>query len=159
MLNIPDLSVLESWLNKKSISNYQCADGDALHLSHLKKMSDVLDAKVDLIDNIIYFSISSEIRSSAITPLLAELSQINASSSFVKAYLDIPDEDLAKIVFRHVIDCSEGITESQFSAFIKNVEEEALQIISELNHYELLSQPKLLADDLDECASYSGTYH
>lgn len=159
MLTIPDLPMITSWLTELSIDSYQCGYCNALHLSHLKKVDHVFDAKVELIDEVIFFVITTEIRASAITSLLTELSQINLSSTFVKVYLEIADDSSPKMVFRHTVDCKEGITRAQFSAFLTCVEDEALQIISELNSYELLSEQDSLADDLTEAMTKTTTYH
>lgn len=137
-LIVPELSTLSSWLEGLDIESYQCGYCDALHLTYLRHKEGIFDAKVDLIENVICFSIISEIKPSAIMSLMVELSQINASSNFVKIYMDVPDDAYPKLIFRHVLDCSKGVTESQFSAFFLATSNEVLQIIEELNSHEVL---------------------
>ena len=56
------------------------------------------DAKIDLINDVILFSALAEVKPSALLALASDLSAINASSLTVKAFLDIQDDNLPKLV-------------------------------------------------------------
>ncbi len=83
------LDTLRQWLDDTGMSFFECDNCQALHLPHMQNFDGVFDAKIDLIDNTILFSAMAEVRPSAVLPLAADLSAINASSLTVKAFLDM----------------------------------------------------------------------
>lgn len=135
----PELSIIAQWLNRLNVDFYQCDQCQALHLSYLQKIEGVNDAKIELIDDILVISMNAEIKQSAIVALLSELSQINQSVFFTKVYLDINDNSEPKIVFAYSMHVAERVTFNQFSMSLASVEEESLQIISELYNGDLLN--------------------
>lgn len=157
MLTVPDLLTLSTWLKQLDIGNYQCDHCYALHLPHLQDSVDIYDAKIELIDDTILFSVVTEAKLSAIPTILAELSQINSSTFFAKAYLNITEENEAKIILSYAINCVEGISENQFSSMFYRFEEEALQIVAELGKYELLKSKETWIKDLEDALSQ--TFH
>lgn len=138
MLIVPDFEKVMSWLDELNIGYYQCENCQALHIPHIQMLNDVYDAKVDLVDDVIYYTIITEIRPSAILTLVSELSQINAASPLVKVYLDMQDDNYPKLMIAHALSCGEGISLNQFSLFLLQIEEEALQVISELKNCDFL---------------------
>lgn len=150
MANPVTLEEIASWLDELSIDAYRCENCQALHLSHLQNLRDVYDAKLELVDDVLNFIIITEIKMSAIVPLLAELSQINANLSLVKAYLDIADDNYPKLNFSYALHGGEGILAEQFASMLAIVEDEVLQVISELNSYDLLTYRDSLSDDKTE---------
>ncbi|MDF7669649.1 hypothetical protein PT276_00270 [Orbaceae bacterium ESL0721] len=160
-LIIPDLSTISNWLDKMGIESYQCGYCDALHIAYLRNSADIFDAKLDLIDGVISFSIIVEVKPSTVISLQAELSQINASSHFVKIFLDVPDEVYPKMIFRHVLGSSVGIAETQFMLFFTETEKEVLHIINELNSHDvLLSQEDFASyDEVESIRDKNHTYH
>lgn len=98
-LVVPGLDTLRQWLDDLGMSFFECDNCQALHLPHMQNFDGVFDAKIDLIDNTILFSAMAEVRPSAVLPLAADLSAINASSLTVKAFLDMQDDNLPKLVF------------------------------------------------------------
>ena len=97
-LVVPGLDTLRQWLDDLGMSFFECVNCEALHLPHMQNFDEVFDAKIDLIDNTILFSAMAEVRPSAVLPLAADLSAINASSLTVKAFLDMQDDNLPKLV-------------------------------------------------------------
>ena len=97
-LVVPGLDTLRQWLDDLGMSFFECDNCQALHLPHMQNFDGVFDAKIDLIDNTILFSAMAEVRPSAVLPLAADLSAINASSLTVKAFLDMQDDNLPKLV-------------------------------------------------------------
>ncbi|WP_392563899.1 YbjN domain-containing protein [Orbus wheelerorum] len=148
MIIISDLSTIAQWLKKLNVEFYQCDNCAALHLSYLQKIEGVHDAKIELIDDILITSIEAEIKSSAIISLLSELSQINKSTFLTKVYLDVNDNNEPKIVFSYAMHVAEGLTFNQFSLSLASLEEEALQVISELYNCDLLNSNNHLSDEV-----------
>ncbi|WP_392562632.1 YbjN domain-containing protein [Orbus sturtevantii] len=146
MIIISELSTIAEWLRKLNVEFYQCDNCSALHLSYLQKIEGVHDAKVELIDDILIISIIAEIKASAIITLLGELSQINKSTFLTKVYLEVNDNAEPKMVFSYAMHVAEGLTFNQFSLSLASLEEEALQVISELYNCELLNNKNNLDD-------------
>lgn len=150
------LEQIVAWLSKLSTEYYQCQHCIGLHIVRIQKSGDVCDAKIELIDDILSYRIVAEIRQTAIATLVAELSIINASSRFLKVFLEITDNSTPKLVILHALPCNEGLTYRQFANFIQQVEEEALHIIYELKQCDMLSNKQLL---IYPNISISHTYH
>lgn len=152
-----ELLTISEWLKQLNVAFYRCDSCAALHLSYLQQLDGVSDAKIELIDNIIVISIIAEIKPSSIIALLAEISQINQSTFFSKAYLDVSDNSEAKIIFSYSLHVTDGLTFNQFSMSLASLEEEALQIISELYSCELLSNSHSVSSELEQLRSQ--TFH
>lgn len=120
-LVVPGLDTLRQWLDDLGMSFFECDNCQALHLPHMQNFDGVFDAKIDLIDNTILFSAMAEVRPSAVLPLAADLSAINASSLTVKAFLDM-----------------QGVTYEQFAWFVRQSEEQISMVILEANAHQLL---------------------
>ena len=120
-LVVPGLDTLRQWLDDLGMSFFECDNCQALHLPHMQNFDGVFDAKIDLIDNTILFSAMAEVRPSAVLPLAADLSAINASSLTVKAFLDMQD-----------------VTYEQFAWFVRQSEEQISMVILEANAHQLL---------------------
>ncbi len=95
---VPTLDTLRQWLDDAGITYFECDSCQALHLPHMQNFDGVFDAKIDLINDVILFSALAEVKPSALLALASDLSAINASSLTVKAFLDIQDDNLPKLV-------------------------------------------------------------
>ncbi|SQI41291.1 Putative bacterial sensory transduction regulator [Leminorella richardii] len=138
-LCVPDLAVMRDWLGQLGISFFECDACQALHLPHLQNISGIFDAKVDLLDSVILFSAVAEIRPVALIPLVADLSQINASSLTTKVFVDVQDDNLPKIVICQSLSVGAGISIEQFQLLLQEAEEQTSQIIFEARANELLT--------------------
>ncbi|AJI95959.1 bacterial sensory transduction regulator family protein [Yersinia ruckeri] len=137
-LIVPDLALLRRWLDQLGISFFECDSCQALHLPHMQNFEGVFDAKVDLVDNVILFSALAEIRPTALIPLVADLSQINASSLTAKAFIDIQDDNLPKLIVCQSVYVTHGMTLEQFGYFMQQSEEQVSMIILEARANDLL---------------------
>ncbi len=137
-LVVPTLDTLRRWLDETGVTIFECDTCQALHLPHMQNFEGVYDAKIDLVDNIVLFSALAEVKPSALLPLAADLSSINASSLTVKAFLDVQDDNLPKLVVCQSLQVSVGITREQFAAFIKQSEEQISMVILEACANQLL---------------------
>ena len=72
------------------------------------------DAKIDLINDVI-LSALAEVKPSALLALASDLSAINASSLTVKAFLDIQDDNLPKLVVCQSLFSGAGLSFKQFA--------------------------------------------
>lgn len=138
-LIVPDLALMRRWLEQLGVSFFECDSCQALHLPHLQDVNGVFDAKVDLLENVILFSAVAEIRPVALIPLVADLSQINASSLTTKVFIDIQDDNLPKMVICQSLSVAAGITLEQFQLLLQEGEEQTTQIIMEARANELLT--------------------
>lgn len=130
-LVVPDIDVLRRWLDQQNITWFECDACQALHLPHMQNFEGVFDAKIDLVDNVILFSGLAEVKPTALIALAGDLSQINASSLTVKAFLDIQDDNLPKLIVCQSLSTSAGLTFGQFSSFIRQSEEQISMVIME----------------------------
>lgn len=146
MNTISEISKIAQWLIRLNADFYQCEQCEALHLSYLQQVEGVKDAKIELLDDILTISLTAEIKQSAIVALLSELSQINQSLLLTKVYLDVNDDSEPEIVFAYSMQIVEKITFNQFSLSLARVEEESLQIISELYNNDLLNNKNLVQE-------------
>ncbi|PIJ51281.1 sensory transduction regulator [Erwinia sp. OLTSP20] len=130
-LTIPDIDQIRRWLDQQNIIWFECDSCQALHLPHMQNFDGIFDAKIDLIDNVILFSALAEVKPTALIPLVGDLSQINASSLTIKAFVDIQDDNLPKLVVCQSLSVAAGITLGQFIHFMKQSEEQISMIILE----------------------------
>jgi len=137
-LIVPDLALLRRWLDQLGISFFECDSCQALHLPHMQNFDGVFDAKLDIVDNVILFSALAEVKPTALIPIVADLSQINASSLTVKAFIDIQDDNLPKLIVCQSLAIAEGVTEEQIGYFLQQAEEQMSMIILEAHANDML---------------------
>lgn len=137
-LVVPDLDTLRHWLDASGITFFECDTCQALHLPHMQNFDGIFDAKIDLIGDIVLFSALAEVKPSALLSLVAELSAINASSLTVKAFLDIQDDNLPRLIVCQTLSVSAGITFAQFGCFFRQSEEQISMVILEAMANQLL---------------------
>ena len=138
----PGLDTLRQWLDELGISFFECDTCPALHLPHMQNFDGVFDAKIDLINDVILFTAMAEVKPSALLPLAADLSAINASSLTVKAFLDIQDDNLPKLVVCQTLSSGAGVTPEQFAWFMRQSEEQISMVILEARAHQLLFVPE-----------------
>lgn len=117
---------------------FECDSCQALHLPHMQNFEGIFDAKLDLVDNVVLFSALAEVKPSALLPLSADLSAINASSLTVKAFLDIQDDNLPKLVVCQALTVGVGVTLDQFAWFFRQSEEQISMVILEASANQVL---------------------
>ena len=138
MLIIPDITIISTWLkNLNAIFNLS-TERNTIELIYLQKVNGISNADISLIDDIMTISIYSPVKQIALPALFTEISQINSATFLAKVYLELRDNENARIVFSYSISLSEGITFNQFSLCLSRFEEEALQVITELDSCDLL---------------------
>ncbi|WP_139821638.1 YbjN domain-containing protein, partial [Klebsiella pneumoniae] len=90
------------------------------------------------VDNVVLFSALAEVKPSALLALSADLSAINASSLTVKAFIDIQDDNLPKLVVCQSLSIGPGVTMEQFAWFFRQSEEQISMVILEAGANQLL---------------------
>ncbi|EPM0699210.1 YbjN domain-containing protein [Klebsiella aerogenes] len=155
-LVVPGLDTLRHWLDELGISFFECDSCQALHLPHMQNFDGIFDAKIDLLDNVVLFSALAEVKPSALLPLSADLSAINASSLTVKAFLDIQDDNLPKLVVCQALPVGAGVTLEQFAWFFRQSEEQVSRVILEAGANQLLYKAE---EQEEEAAAEEVQYH
>ena len=139
----PDISQLREWLDQLKTSYFECDSCAALHLPHMQN-----------IDGLV-LSALAELKPTAIITLVANISQINASSLTAKVFLEINNENLPKLVVSQSFSLEAGITYRQFSHFLQQAEEQISGIVFEIFSNNLLyanqdEYEELESDDNDD---------
>ena len=155
-LVVPGLDTLRHWLDELGISFFECDSCQALHLPHMQNFDGIFDAKIDLLDNVVLFSALAEVKPSGLLPLSADLSAINASSLTVKAFLDIQDDNLPKLVVCQALPVGAGVTLEQFAWFFRQSEEQVSMVILEAGANQLLYKAE---EQEEEAAAEEVQYH
>lgn len=132
------LDVLRRWLDKMGVAFFECDSCQALHLPHMQNFEGISDAKIDLIDNVLMFSALAEVRPSALLALSAELSEINGQSLMVKAFLDVQDDNLPRLVVCQTLPAHAGVTYDQFCWFYRHSEEQVSMVMLEAKAQQFL---------------------
>jgi len=136
---VPDLALLRCWLSQLGCPFFECDSCQAFHLRHIQKYNCVSDARIDLKDDVILFSVLAEIRPTALISLSSNLSHINTMSLTAKAFINIEEDDnLAQLVVCQSISIATGIIEQQFNYFIHKSTEQILMIISTVAENDML---------------------
>ncbi|MGK9172655.1 YbjN domain-containing protein [Yokenella regensburgei] len=141
-LVVPGLDTLRQWLDEAGINFFECDTCQALHLPHMQNFDGVFDAKIDLINDVVLFTAMAEVKPSALLALAADLSAINASSLTVKAFIDIQDDNLPKLVVCQTLSVAAGVTTQQFAWFMQQSEEQISMVILEARAHQLLYVPE-----------------
>jgi hypothetical protein len=137
-LVVPTLDTLRQWLDDMGISFFECDTCQALHIPHMQNFDGVFDAKLDLINDVVLFSALAEVKPSALLALASDLSAINASSLTVKAFLDIQDDNLPKLVVCQSLCAGAGVSYQQFAWFLRQSEEQISMVMMEASAHHLL---------------------
>lgn len=153
-LIVPDLNLLRRWLDQLNILYFECDSCQALHLPHMQNFDGIFDAKVDLVDGVILFSALAEVKPSALIPLAGNLSQINASSLTVKAFLDVQDDNLPKLIVCQTLSVAAGVTLEQFRHFMQQSEEQISMVILEAS-----ANNMLFLGEEEEASPAHGIFH
>lgn len=135
---VPTLDTLRQWLDDAGITYFECDSCQALHLPHMQNFDGVFDAKIDLINDVVLFSALAEVKPSALLALASDLSAINAGSLTVKAFLDIQDDNLPKLVVCQSLFAGAGVSFKQFSWFMRQSEEQISMVMLEASAHHLL---------------------
>lgn len=138
MLIVPNFTIISAWLNKLKVVFHPSEDSNIIELVYLKKVKGISYASIILLDDILTISIYSQIKQVALQTLIGEVSQINNSTFLAKVYLELREDESAKLIFSYSMPISEGITFNQFCLSLSRFEEEALQVIAELDQCDLL---------------------
>ncbi|EOV9015181.1 YbjN domain-containing protein [Cronobacter muytjensii] len=141
-LVVPTLDTLRRWLDNLGVSFFECDTCQALHLPHMQNFDGVFDAKIDLVDNVVLFSAMAEIKPSALLTVASDLSAINAGSLTLKAFLDIQDDNLPKLVVCQTLLAEVGVTAEQFGAFFRQSEQQTSMVIMEARAQQLIYTPE-----------------
>lgn len=147
----PDITMFREWLDQLKTSYFECDSCAALHLPHMQNIEGIFDAKLDIADNVLVLSALAELKPTAIVTLVANISQINASSLTAKVFLEINNENLPKLVVSQSFPLEAGMTYRQFCHFLQQGEEQISSIVFEIysNHLIYSNQDEYEEDAID----------
>ena len=151
---VPTLDTLRQWLDDAGITYFECDSCQALHLPHMQTFDGIFDAKIDLLHDVILFSALAEVKPSALLALASDLSAINASSLTVKAFLDIQDDNLPKLVVCQSLFSGAGVSFKQFSWFMRLSEEQISMVMMEASAHHLLFSNEDEAENNEASANF-----
>lgn len=151
---VPTLDTLRQWLDDAGITYFECDSCQALHLPHMQNFDGIFDAKIDLINDVILFSALAEVKPSALLALASDLSAINASSLTVKAFLDVQDDNLPKLVVCQSLFSGAGVSFKQFSWFMRLSEEQISMVMMEASAHHLLFSNEDEAENNEASANF-----
>ncbi|EKT61862.1 YbjN domain-containing protein [Providencia burhodogranariea] len=134
----PDISQFREWLDQLKTSYFECDSCAAIHLPHMQNIEGIFDAKLDIINNVLVLSALAELKPTAIVTLVANISQINASSLTAKIFLEINNENLPKLIVSQSFSLEAGMTYRQFCHFLQQTEEQISSIVFEIYSNNLL---------------------
>ncbi|MEQ4639762.1 MULTISPECIES: YbjN domain-containing protein [Providencia] len=134
----PDITKLREWLDQLKTSYFECDSCSALHLPHMQNIDGIFDAKLDILNNVLVLSALAELKPTAIVTLVANISQINASSLTAKVFLEINNENLPKLIVSQSFSLAAGMTYRQFGHFLQQAEEQISAIVFEIFSNNLL---------------------
>ncbi len=137
-LVVPSLDTLRRWLDELGVNFFECDTCQALHLPHMQNFNGIFDAKIDLVDDVVLFSALAEVKPSALLALASDLSAINAGSLTIKAFLDVQDDNLPKLVVCQSLSAGAGVNRAQFAWFMQQSEQQISMVILEAGANQLL---------------------
>ncbi|EFB74056.1 Putative bacterial sensory transduction regulator [Providencia rustigianii] len=146
-LNIPQL---REWLDQLKTSYFECDSCSALHLPHLQNIEGIFDAKLDIVNDVLVLSALAELKPTAIITLVANISQINASSLTAKVFLEINNENLPKLVVSQSFPAKAGMSYEQFKLFMEQADEQISGIVYEIFSNDLLYTNQDESEESDE---------
>jgi len=117
-LQYPDRDLLERWLEDMHVENYLCGHCDGLHISALHALEGVINSRVYLEQNALFFSTEFEVRPTALLPLAADLGRLNMDYPTLKIFPDVVDDATPQLVASANLLISSRITPEQFTEFV-----------------------------------------
>jgi len=121
ILQHPDRSTLEDWLQHIHVDNFLCGECEGLHLSALQDIEGVVNSRVFVHKTHILVTTELEIRPMAVLPLASDLGRINIDYPSLKVFLDIVDDETPQLVASASMLATAGIAQKQFGEFVVNI--------------------------------------
>jgi len=119
-LQHPDRELLERWLDDIHVEHYLCGHCDGLHISALHALEGVINCRVYLEQDALFFSTELEIRPTALLPLAADLGRLNMDYPTLKIFPDVVDDASPQLVASASLLIHARITPEQFADFVVN---------------------------------------
>jgi len=126
----PDQHTLMHWLEATDLKYYICEHCDGLHLPHLQEELGVIDSKLDLADNALYFTTTLELRPTALMLVYADLAFLNTEYPNLKVFVDLNDETLPSLVLCYNQFVDDGLSQQQFYRLLKAVEQQVRAVLA-----------------------------
>ena len=130
-LQLPDIDTIEQWLKRMGQVCYLCGQCPGLHLEAVQSEEGVLDARLLMEPEGVLLSVELEIRPSILLGMNAELSYLNMGFPTIKAFLDVVDEGIPRLVLCDTLMTGAGVSYEQFAHFVTASLEQIHKIITD----------------------------
>lgn len=127
----PDAALLEKWLRRLGIKYYLCGECQGLHISEIHALQGVVDSRLLVENDSVLFSTEVELRPSLLLALNSELNYLAMNFQTLKAFIDVVDEDVPRLVLGDALLTGAGITFEQFSLFFQVTLEQTKAVIDD----------------------------
>lgn len=127
----PDAALLEKWLRRMGVKYYLCGECQGLHVSEVHSLQGVVDSRVIVENEAILFSTELELRPSLLLVLNSEMNYLAMNFQTLKAFIDVVDEDVPRLVMGDTLLAGAGVTFEQFALFFQVTLEQARTVIND----------------------------
>ncbi|MFV0478451.1 MAG: YbjN domain-containing protein [Parahaliea sp.] len=131
ILEIPDRSHLEHWLEEGKVVFELCGQCEGLHIRALQALDGAIDSRILVEHHGLLFSTGLEVRPMALLPLSADLGRLNMEFLNLKIFLDIVDDATPQLVIAGYLPLGAGLNREQFITFVTMTMESTRQLATE----------------------------
>ncbi len=139
-LLVPDIALLEKWLDKAGYETSICEECNGLHVNAMQAEEGVVDSRLFVEPWGVVFTTELDVRNAAILPLTADLLRLNMSFPTIKLFVNTPDDTGAMLVASSFILTTQGVTIEQFDEFFGVTLETVRQLLQECQQMQYLFQ-------------------
>ena len=115
----PDADQVRRWLEQAGVEYYICDQCHGLHLSSMQEREAVLDSRLFVDEDMLLLSTELELRPAAVFAVLADTPRLNMDYPALKAFADVNDEAMPRLVVCDVLHGRQGISFEQFIHFVQ----------------------------------------
>lgn len=149
-------SQVMAWLDLAEMPYELCDDCHGLHMQGLQSHDAVIESRVFVESEWVLFITEVELLPSMVVKAMAYLGEFNMRLPTLKAFVDVQDDGLAKLVLAHSLFTVNSISPDQLITFINATQDAKSYALQFAEQYDLL--PTELAADISfPVADESGT--
>lgn len=127
----PDAAQLEKWLHRMGVKYYLCGECQGLHISEVHSLQGVVDSRLLVENDAILFSTEVEVRPSLLLVLNSEMNYLAMNFQTLKAFIDVVDEDVPRLVMGDTLLAGAGVSFEQFALFFQITLEQTRTVIDD----------------------------
>lgn len=142
-MKIPSSEMVMRWLQAARIEHYICDQCHGIHIVSLQSVDGVQESRLFVEEEGLLFSTELELRPSAMLLALADLGRINMQYPSLKAFLDVTDDSLPRLVVGHTVFTKAGLSVEQFLLFVNTTIAATHEVIAECERQGYLNLPEI----------------